>query len=68
MLGVAGAAIGLVVGLLTYAPTAWAATVELGLPAAILGALVGGMTGWVVQVVPRATHSRTRGGGAMRRT
>lgn len=39
--GGVGAVTGLVVGLLAYPPTAWAATIEVGLPAAFLGAVVG---------------------------
>jgi hypothetical protein len=43
--GVSGGIAGLVVGLHTYAPTAWAATAELGIPAAGAGAVLGGMLG-----------------------
>ncbi len=39
--GVVGAIVGLVVGLYMYAPTAVFAVVELGLPSALVGALVG---------------------------
>jgi hypothetical protein len=39
--GVSGAIVGLVVGLLSYPPTAWFAVFELGVPAAIIGGLGG---------------------------
>ena len=39
VLGTAGAVVGLILGLRTYPPTAWAAVVEVGLPAMLLGAL-----------------------------
>jgi hypothetical protein len=41
LVGAIGAAIGLVVGLLAYPPTAWFAVFELGLPACIAGGTVG---------------------------
>jgi hypothetical protein len=37
--GVIGAIVGLVVGLFAYAPTAWFAVFELGIPAAIAAVL-----------------------------
>ncbi len=39
--GVIGLTAGLVMGLLAYPPTAWAASIEIGLPATILGVIVG---------------------------
>ena len=36
-----GAVVGLVLGLLAYPPTAWFAAVEVGVPAALVGAVVG---------------------------
>lgn len=39
--GVIGAIAGLVLGLRTYPPTAWFAVFELGVPATIVGGLVG---------------------------
>jgi|GEM_PF-1753889 len=39
--GAIGAIVGLVVGLLAYAPTAWFALFELGVPATIAGGVVG---------------------------
>jgi len=47
-LGVPGAMVGLVIGLRAYVPTAWAATLEVGLPAALLGALLGLVVGSLV--------------------
>jgi hypothetical protein len=40
-LGLVGAVVGLVVGLRVYPPTAWAAAVEVGLPLALLGGVLG---------------------------
>lgn len=48
VLGVPGGVAGLVIGLRTYAPTAWAATAELGLPAACVGAVLGAALGSVL--------------------
>ena len=48
VLGVPGALAGLVIGLWTYVPTAWAAVFEVGLPAAFLGALLGLVSGPLV--------------------
>ena len=39
--GAVGGVVGLIVGLLAYPPTAWFAVFELGVPAAVLGGLVG---------------------------
>jgi hypothetical protein len=46
--GTLGAIVGLIVGLHAYAPTAPFAVVELGLPAALAGSLVGFMAGLIV--------------------
>lgn len=48
VLGVPGAIVGLVIGLRTYVPTARAAILEVGLPAAFLGALLGPVVGSLV--------------------
>jgi hypothetical protein len=47
-LGVVGAIVGLVVGLMVHPATAWFATLELGIPAALLGGLVGLAIGTIV--------------------
>ena len=39
--GVLGGVLGLVLGLISYPPTAWFAVVEVGVPAAVAGAVVG---------------------------
>jgi len=53
VLGAAGAAVGLVLGLLANPSTAWAATVEVGLPAAVLGAVLGALAGTAVRLRQR---------------
>lgn len=47
-LGFAGVVAGLIIGLFVYAPTAWFAALELGIPAAAIGALVGAAVGAVI--------------------
>jgi|GEM_PF-6242193 len=39
--GALGLVTGLVIGLFAYVPTAWAAAVEIGIPATVVGALLG---------------------------
>jgi len=58
--GAAGAIVGLLVGLLVYAATAWAAMFELGLPAAVVGAAAGFLVGCARAL---AGWSRRRGSG-----
>jgi hypothetical protein len=41
VLGAVGAVAGLIVGLIVYPATSWFAMIELGLPAALVGALLG---------------------------
>ena len=53
VLGTAGAAVGLVLGLRAYAPTAWAAVFEVGIPAAVVGAALGLAVGVVAVRVRR---------------
>jgi len=53
--GVGGGIAGLVIGLLAYAPTAWFAVIELGVPCA----LVGGISG-VIAAVLVSTYRRIR--------
>ncbi len=54
--GLLGGMAGFIVGLLVYAPTAWAAAFELGIPAAVIGGLSGACWGLV-------KASRTRNSG-----
>ncbi|MGO9333294.1 MAG: hypothetical protein ACLQCU_04430 [Acidimicrobiales bacterium] len=56
--GTIGAVVGLVVGHIVYAPTALFAVVELGLPAAIVGGVIGLSTGVVVIAGRRIKQSR----------
>jgi hypothetical protein len=49
--GIAGGIAGLIGGLLAYPPTAWFAVAELGVPAALLGGIVGLVAGALVQLV-----------------
>jgi ABC-type uncharacterized transport system permease subunit len=51
--GVIGAIVGLVVGLFAYAPTAWFAMFELGIPAAVVGGLIGLFGGLIVTACRR---------------
>jgi ABC-type glucose/galactose transport system permease subunit len=46
--GIVGSVTGVVVGLVVYAPTAWFALVELGLPSTMAGAILGLITGSVI--------------------
>jgi hypothetical protein len=48
VMGVAGAVAGLVVGLVSYAATAWFAVLEVGVPAAIVGWVLGLAVGSVI--------------------
>jgi hypothetical protein len=52
-LGLVGGVVGLVVGLISYPPTAWFAVLELGVPAALGGALLGALIGAARQGGPR---------------
>lgn len=51
--GLLGAVAGLVIGLRVHPATAWFATFELGLPAAVVGALGGAAAGAIASVVHR---------------
>ena len=57
--GVIGAIVGLVVGLRVYAPTAPFAVVELGLPAAIVGGVIGFTAGLIVTASRRIKKNDT---------
>ena len=56
--GMIGAVVGLVIGLIVYAPTALFAVLELGLPAAIIGGLIGLSTGVIVMAGRLIKQSR----------
>lgn len=56
-LGLPGGVVGLILGLRAYAPTAWAAVFEVGMPAALLGAALGLVVGSLVWVYHRAHDS-----------
>ena len=56
--GMIGAAVGLAIGLIVYAPTAPFAVLELGLPAAIVGGVIGLSTGVIVIAGRRIKQSR----------
>ena len=58
--GVLGAIAGLIVGLFVHPPTAWFAALELGVPASILGGLVGVACGGVAYAVERRPHRTTK--------
>lgn len=50
-LGLLGGAAGLLVGLRTYVPTAWAAIFEVGLPATVIGFAAGAVAGSLAYVI-----------------
>ena len=58
--GIAGAVAGLWIGLVTHPATAWFAVFELGVPASILGGLIGLVGGAVAYAVQRGTAGRGR--------
>lgn len=51
--GLAGGVVGLVTGLGVYPPTAWAAVLEIGIPAALLGFVAGLLAGAAMLLVKR---------------
>jgi hypothetical protein len=55
--GAAGALAGLVIGLLVYPPTAAFAVLELGLPAAVVGGVVGLAAGFLLSTLRRMRRS-----------
>jgi uncharacterized membrane-anchored protein len=57
--GVAGAIVGLVVGLFVHAPTAAFAAVELGFPAMLTGAIVGLVAGLIMITIRRIRRHGT---------
>jgi membrane associated rhomboid family serine protease len=56
--GIAGCAAGLIIGLKAYAPTAWFATFEVGVPTAIIGAIIGLLVGSIVLTYHRVHRAR----------
>jgi hypothetical protein len=52
-----GGVVGLVVGLVAYPPTAWFAIVEVGLPAGVLGAVLGLAAGSIAHLFSRRSSS-----------
>lgn len=55
--GAIGAVVGLIVGLHAYPPTAWFAVFELGVPAAVVGALLGLASGLSVRGIRHLRRS-----------
>ena len=60
LVGGLGAVTGLIVGLVVHAPTAWAATVEVAVPSAALG-LVLGLVAGSARLVARRRHGADGG-------
>ncbi len=59
---VVGGIFGLVVGLFAYAPTAWFAVFELGVPAGVAGGIVG-LIGALILTAARLIRRRTTPSG-----
>ena len=49
--GLAGCVAGLVIGLFVYPPAAWFATLEVGIPAAMIGSVLGLVVGSLIVAV-----------------
>jgi hypothetical protein len=56
VMGAIGGLVGLILGLLAYPATAWFAVLEVGVPAAIAGGLVGSLVGVVTLIVQHRSH------------
>lgn len=54
-----GAVAGLILGVIANPPTAWFATLEIGLPAAVAGAIIGFVAGLVVMIRRHIRVERT---------
>lgn len=54
--GVVGVIVGFIVGLFAYPPTAWAAAIELGMPAALASGLVVGIGDLAVRTWRSRNH------------
>lgn len=59
-MGALGGLVGLVIGLISYPPTAWFAVLEIGIPAAIVGALVGALLGSLALALRSSGRRRTQ--------
>lgn len=65
--GILGAVVGLILGLRAHPATAWFAVFEVGVPAAMAGAVVGavlGLVGVVIRKIIRHKSPRASGGGS----
>lgn len=56
--GTVGAVVGLLVGLAAYPPTAWFAVLEVGIPAFVVGILLGAAAGTATLVFRRLARTR----------
>lgn len=56
--GAVGAVAGLLLGLAAYPPTAWFAVLEVGIPAVVVGSLLGAAAGTAVLAVRRLARTR----------
>ncbi len=54
--GVLGGLVGLALGLRAHPATAWFAVLEVGVPAAMAGAVLGALVGLLTVAVQKATH------------
>jgi hypothetical protein len=63
-----GFVVGVIVGLVVYAPTALFAGVELGIPAAVLGALLGLAAGAIVRGRRARSYSSSSSKSSIRRS
>jgi hypothetical protein len=57
LLGVLGAIAGLVIGLIVHAPTAWFAVFEVGIPASVVGGILGLISGGLTMGVRAVRRS-----------